>query len=160
MSDHVEVEVVQQTLSGGTQLLADIEDLREKPSTMLWCETCEDFILRSRRYEHDHDLVTLDELEDDEDDVTVTTDEPEEIGAWYDVEIHVSVEYRFRIPAYSKHEAENIAGERRFDTQPADSYVVHTRTDERGTITTEDVPDDYDLYGGTQLWEVFQDDDE
>lgn len=148
-------DVVQQTLSGGTQLLADIEDIRGKPSTMLWCETCEDFILRSRRYEHDHDLITIDELEDDEDDgATVTTSKPEEIGSWFDVEIHVSVEYRFRIPAYSKHEAKEIAEERRFDTRPTDSYVVHTSTDERDTITTEDVPDDYDMYGGERLSEV------
>lgn len=153
-------DVLQETLSGGTQPLDDIEELRERPSTFLYCEETDEWVLRSRRFDWPHDLYqSPSDAEDDRDDFTTDPaddedEEPEKIGSWFDVTISVSVDYRFRIPAYSKHEAENIAEERRFDTRPSDSFVVHTTTDERGTITTEDVPEDFDPYGGERLSQV------
>lgn len=43
--------VVQHTLQGEP---AEIE--RKRPSTLLWCEECEDAVLRSERWDHPHDL--------------------------------------------------------------------------------------------------------
>lgn len=147
---------LQQTLAGGEQLVADVEEIRGRPDTMLWCEDCEEFVLRSRRYEHPHDLVDLNEEDDEEDE-----ERPERVGALYDITISVSVDYRFRIPAYSESQAKERAKDLRFDAKPADSYVVHTDEREVMEIMSTDpkLPDDWDPYGNTRIWEVYGDDE-
>jgi len=144
----------QQTLTG-----EDTDGGYRPPETLLECDECGEWVLRSRRFEHPHEVEqsgsafdrSREPLNDDE----VTDPEPEPVGAWYDVTISVSVDYRFRIPAWSEHEATDLAEEWRFDATPADSHVVHTETREKSEITTADVPDDFDPYGGTLLHEIF-----
>ena len=142
---------VQATLTGG-----ETDSEREKPSTFLWCEETNQHVLRSKRYEWPHELVELDELEDEDEDEEEES-EPERVGSWYDVTISVSTDYRFRIPAWDEYTAKDLAKEWRFDASPADSFVIHTDMREIKEITTEEVPDDYDPYGDTRLWEVFED---
>lgn len=153
-------EVLQQTLSGGNQLLCDIEDLREIPSTFITCRECGERVLRSRLEEHRHDIewypAGCDPEADEEDD---DDDEPERVGSWYTVTLSYTVDYRFKIPAWNQHEAKDIAEDWQLDASPADKYLAHTKTREGNEITTADVPDDFDPYGSTLLWEVFEDDD-
>lgn len=153
---------VQQTLTGDT---TDAE--RERPTTLVYCPGCDDRLLRSEFRRHEHadeyghiitELVDADEnydvdLEGDED---IENYEPERVGAWYDIELSYSVDYRFRVPAWSEHEAEEIAKEWVWDTSPNEQIHVHTRTDELTELFEDDdvVPDDYDPYGSTRLHEV------
>lgn len=152
-------EMLQRTLSGGEQLLCDIEEIRGgKPDTFLYCGQCDDWILRSRRFDHDHELVTqadLEALADDE-------DEPEQVGSMWDITLEYSVTYRFRVPAYNEHTAKERAKDLKLDARPADAHHLHTETREVTEIMSDNpkVPDDYDPYGGTLLWEVYGKDDE
>ena len=150
---------VQITLGG-----EETDEERQRPDTFMWCPETEQWVLRSLRFDWPYDLYEskeafIDHLNDTEEggDVDIETDEPERVGSWYDVTISVSVDYRFRIPAWSEHEAKDLAKEWRFDTSPSDSHVVHTDTREVKEITTQDVPDDFDPYGGELLYEVFED---
>jgi hypothetical protein len=140
----------QQTLTG------EEADERQRPETMLWCDNCMKYILRSNRYEHPHDL-TNDVSTDDGDG---EDDEPERVGAMYRVEISYNVDYTFRIPAWSEHEAEHHAEILQTDAQPSSMFQVHTETSELTTLMTdhEKVPDGYDPEGGTPLYEVYGDD--
>jgi hypothetical protein len=139
----------QQTLTGE---VAD-EDDRRRPQTMLWCEDCEEFILRSRQHDHPHDLEEIADLEDDEE------DEPERVGSIYEITLSYTVDYRFRIPAWSEHEAKERAELLALDATPADKYLVHSKDRELTTIMSdhEKVPDKFDIYDGEPLWEVFGD---
>lgn len=146
----------QHTLTG-----EETDEPRVRPDTLKKCYHCEEHVLRSRWDEHEeHDRQARQEISEriadeaeDEDDP-----EPEVIGEWFDVRVHKTVEYAFTIPAWDKHRAKELAKEWAWDAKPVDSYHVHTDIDSRGEITTGDVPDDFDPYGGTELWEVFEDD--
>ncbi|MCU4926939.1 hypothetical protein OB905_13270 [Halobacteria archaeon AArc-dxtr1] len=153
--------VVQITLEGD-----ETDNERERPETFLWCPETDQWVLRSLRFDWPYELYEspeahIEELNDtsepDDSGVGDDSDEPERVGAWYDVTISVSVDYRFRIPAWSDHEAKDLAKEWRLDARPADSHVVHTQTREVDEITTEDVPEDFDPYGSELLYEVFED---
>jgi hypothetical protein len=61
-------------------------------------------------------------------------DAPERVGAYYTVEIHQSVEYRFRIPAATDHLAKEEAKDRLLSATPADAFTVHTEVREGDTI--------------------------
>jgi hypothetical protein len=63
-----------------------------------------------------------------------TDDEPEQLGSYYTVEVSKTVEYRYTIPAYSKHRAKQKAEERTWDDRPHDAHSVHTRVDEGSPI--------------------------
>jgi len=144
---------VQQSLTGEKVQDEEIE----LPDTWLQCPECGELMLRSWRFDHEHEVTPARDLgrpeseqqdEDDED------DEPEELGSWYDITLEYNVTYRFRVPAYSEHEAKDIAKDWQLDARPADSYHVHTETREKRTITSKDVPDDYDPYGSELLHEA------
>ena len=140
---------VQQTLTG-----EETDAVRERPDTFVWCEACEDVVLRSREWDHRHDCVELDELADGEED---EENEPERIGSLYDITISYNVDYRFRIPAWSEHQAEEIAKDWKLDARPCDEYHVHTERREVKEVMSDDpkVPDDFDPYGSTRLHEVY-----
>lgn len=67
-----------------------------------------------------------------------TDDSPEQVGAYYTVEIHQSVEYRFRIPAATEYIAKEAAKDRLLSATPADAFTVHT-----------DVREDDPIYEGS-----------
>lgn len=149
----------QQTLAGGE---ADEADVGMLPETFLYCPECDDFVLRSQRFDHAHNLVeskdALDTNGDGDGDGGDGDDEPERVGAWYDVTIDVNVTYRFRIPAWSEHEAKDIAKDWRLDAVPADSHVVHTEYRELDKILSNDgaLPDDFDVYSGDRLVDALE----
>lgn len=151
------MSLTQTTLEGD-----ETDQGRVIPDTLRYCVYCEDRVLRSRWGDHeDHHAEREAEMKTEvSDDLSVdvdTPDEPEQVGSWFDVRIHKTVEYAFRVPAWDKHRAVELAKEWSWDATPADAYTVHTETDERKEITTEDVPEDFDVYGSTELWEVFED---
>lgn len=125
-----------------TQLTIDGDEAqtgRTRPDTFVWCPQCGDDVLRSRRFEHPHELpspggpprVDPDD-EDDED------DEPEVVGAWYDVEIEVCVTKRLRLAATSDYCAKERADELHWDEPAADAHVLHTDVRELSPITDAD----------------------
>jgi len=150
----------QQTLTGET---ADTDTV-ETPRTLIWCDDCQDYILRSERFDHEHDMMTpinipktMGGADSDEDSEEEEEDEePEEVGSYYDVTLEYNVTYRFSVPAYSEHEAKDIAKDWQLDARPADSYHVHTETREGKSIMSTDTPDDWDMYGSELLWEALE----
>jgi len=154
------LSIVQTTLSGG-----ETDEERTRPNTFQWCEHCEDFVLRSRWPDHEeHHLRAAgkfyhsssgDAADDDgeEEDETV-----EKVGAWYDVTISKSADYRFSVPAYSEHRAKEIAKEWSWDAMPADAMVVHTETREMEEIWEDDetLPDDFDPYSSERVYDAMQ----
>lgn len=134
-----------------------------KPDTLRYCHGCEEYVLRSRFGPHDaHDEAARRAAEGDgggdggDDDGEGDPVVPERVGAWYDIKLSYSVAYRFRVPAATKHQAEEIAKEWELDARPADSYHVHTDRREIREILTDDpaLPDDFDPYGSELLWEA------
>jgi len=148
----------QQTLTGE---IADTDGVGT-PGTLIWCEECQDYILRSDRFDHEHDMMSpinipkmmggADSDEDDEED----DDEAEEVGSYYDVTLEYNVTYRFKVPAYSEHEAKDIAKDWQLDARPADSFHVHTETREGKSIMSTATPDDWDMYGSELLHQALE----
>lgn len=158
------MSVEQVTLAGET---TDAE--REKPSTWVYCGQCDEWMLRSQRHAHEHETHDDPEAfaeslveegpgslpdEDDHEDVTV----PEKVGAWYEITLSYSVDYRFRIPATSEKVAEERAEDLKIDARPSSSHQVHTRRQELEAIEPDDMPDDWEPPLGAPLWEVMGDD--
>lgn len=150
----------QQTLSGAT-----LDSERERPSTMLFCPRCDGWILRSRKYDHEHTLYDspADCYGDDETD-TVDLDteidiEPnEQVGAVYDIELSYSVDFRFQIVAGTENQAKEIAEQLvEYPSNCADAYQVHDRISANRTIYADDdaIPSDWDPYGSTPLNDVY-----
>ena len=136
---------------------------RTRPDTMLYCSECEDWILRSRAFDHPHELNNpdasgnvLEQFANGDDGDGEDEDTVERVGGMYDITLSYSVDYRFRVPAWSEHEAKERAQELMLDAVPADRQLVHTRDREVSEIMSDDdrLPDDYDPYDGTPLWEV------
>lgn len=162
MSDGSAYSIEQITLDGDKA-----DGARERPSTIRYCADCDEDVLRGHRLREDH------EVHDTQGDYEATRheegpgslpdeengeeDPDERMGAWYDVTISVSTEYRFRIPAWSENEAKDLADEWWWDATPADSFVMHTETRELDPITRSDVPDGFDPMAGDLLYEVFED---
>lgn len=147
----------QQTLSGAT-----LDDERERPSTMLFCPTCDEWILRSRQYDHDHELFEEPNEDDDNETVELDTeidiDPDEQVGEVFDIELSYSVDFRFQIVAGTEHRAKEIAELMvEYPSNCADAHQVHSRTLTRRTICADDdgIPDDWDPYGSTPLNEVY-----
>lgn len=154
------MSIVQTTLDGG-----ETDQERTRPSTFVWCGCCEDHVLRSEWPDHEeHHLRATGEFyvskdtgddddNDDEDDEVV-----EKAGAWYDITISKSVNYRFTVPAHSEHRAKEIAKEWSWDASPADAMVVHTETRKKSEIWEDDenLPDDFDVYSGERIYDAIQ----
>lgn len=143
----------QQTLSGEP---ADFDEF-ELPGTFVECDECGEVMLRSQRFEHEHEVskatirtaVDADNEEEDE-------DKDEKVGSWWDITLEYQVTYRFKVPAYTKHQAEEIAKDWQLDARPADSYHVHTDRREGSEIMRSETPDDWDPYGSELLWEALE----
>lgn len=157
-------EVVQRTLTGD-ELAVDDDRLADRPTTLVTCPECGDVLFRYDRHEHPHDVLADPDDGDDGDcdgDCDGSEDgEPERVGGMYDITLEYTVTYRFRVPAYSEHTAKERAEDLQLDARPADSYLIHTDKREVKEIMSDDdkLPDDFDVYGGTPLWEVYGDDE-
>jgi len=143
----------QQTLTGED---AEFEEM-ELPGTFVECDQCGDVMLRSQRFDHEHEVspasirtAPVSDDEQDEDDVD------EKVGSWWDITLEYNVTYRFKLPAYSKHRAEEIAKDWKLDAKPADSIHVHTDRREGSDIFESDAPDDWDKYGSEPLWQAME----
>jgi hypothetical protein len=128
------MNAIQQTLDG-----QQTEVARKRPSTLLWCDECEDVVLRSDRWDHDHDLgeemqayekakaAKLDEKIPDE---AVT-----ETQTW-EISFHYTCVETVRVEAEHKHEAKEAAElERNYDGKYMET--VHT---ERRTVSDPSAP--------------------
>jgi hypothetical protein len=146
----------------------ETDEERVRPSTLLWDDEEEEWVLRSQRAKlWPQELYESPEAaEEDEDDSSGWVpvggddddDDPMEVGGIYDIELSYSADFRFSIPATS----ECMAKERAQDLVDypyncADMFQVYSRCDERVKLYEDDehVPDDWDPYGGTPLWEVY-----
>lgn len=153
-------DATQQTLT-----MEDADADREKPDTFRWCHHCDEFVLRSRWQAHDeHDWRAQREPgndgngggggngDGDDDDVV------EKVGAWYDITLSYSVDYRFKIPACTEHTAEEVAKDLKLDAKPADAMHVHTEKREVKEIYADDdaLPDDFDPFGGERLLDAIE----
>jgi len=153
------MSAVQSTLTGDTT-----EQERERPSTWMWCGETEQWVLRSMRADWPHDLYddrkawidSLNEGEKGIDDI-VGDDEDEEaekVGGVFSITLSYSVDYRFTIPAFNEHQAEERAKDLVLDSAPADKMHVHTDKHRERELFEDSsmVPDDYDPCGSTPLW--------
>ena len=130
------------------------DSARERPRTMQWCDTCDEWLLRSARHDHPHRLYeTPEEAEaerreghDDpdpdppEDD---DEDEPEKIGGRYSIRLHYSMEYHFYVNAWDERDAIERAKEMVDYGNANDAHSLHTDSDEVRAIMS----DEADKYG-------------
>lgn len=139
------MSVTQRTLTGEK---TDAE--RERPDTFVYVPATDEWVLRSQKHQIEHNTVDPnkdpDELESDSNSGYGMYDADEKVGGVFDVRIHQSVEYAFTVPAYSKHQAKEIAKDWMLDAKPADAYTVHTETREKREIFRDELPDDWDEY--------------
>ena len=153
----------QQTLTG--------EEADELP-TQFWCDRCEKPHLVELVTEHEHgahlyesrevaEETNLPPLVDRGDEEDEGDDGPEKVGEMFRITLSYTVDYRFRIPAWSESEAKRRAEELHWDVRAADEYLLHSDIDALFDIKDnhEKVPDDYDPYGDKMLWEVYGEDD-
>lgn len=116
----------------------------DRPETYVRCTETGAFVLRSNRDEHTHRTVELDEYGDDGDDEDSDgVDEDEEVGAYFDIRMDYSTTFSFRIPAVSKHEAEEIAKDRIRWGNAVDAFHCHTDAREIGSVTRDDLDDEW-----------------
>lgn len=140
-------------------LTGEEADERTRPNTFIYCEECDAHLLLSDRATHEHDLyagnitTSVSDYEHDDEEETV-----EKVGAWYDITLSYSVDYRFRLPACTEHQAESLAKDLRIDATPADRHSVHTRRSKVDDIFEDDsqLPDDFDPFGGESLYDAIQ----
>lgn len=149
MSEQATVHV-QQTLTGETTA-----EPRERPDTWQWCYECESWVLRSAWLPHKDHSEAAEPADDDDD--GEQEDEPERAGGVYDITLDYNVTFRFRIPAWSEHEAKDRAKDLVRTGNSADAYLLHSEHRELKEVMTDDpaLPDDFDIYDGTMLWEVY-----
>jgi predicted nucleic acid-binding Zn-ribbon protein len=152
-------DAVQRTLAGD-ELAIDDDRLNDRPTTLVTCPDCGEVLFRYERHDHPHDVFAEPDDGGDGGDGG-DEDEPERIGAVYDITLEYTTTYRFRVPAYSEHEAKERARDLQLDARPADAYLVHTDEREVKEILSDDdlLPDDFDVYDGTPVWEVYGDDE-
>jgi len=99
-------ESTQHTLTG------EEADERERPETMLWCDECMKYILRSNRHDHPHDLAPDPHTEtDDADDDRKDPDEI--VGEVFDVTIKMEFTANARVVAPNEGRVKEKAEEMR-----------------------------------------------
>lgn len=108
--------MIQQTFSGETT-----DEEFERPDTQIHCRDCDEWILRSQRFDHDgHLLVDPSEIDTDPD------DEPRIVGGIYDVYIDYNDTYHQQVAAASKDQAQRLAKESiKPSDSPVDSIQLH-----------------------------------
>lgn len=113
----------QQTLTGD-----DADGERTRPETMRYCQECNEWLLRSSAPHHEHVLADGPETSDDDSDDDSEESEPEQVGNWYTVRMHYSMEYVFRVAASSENRAEDLAKQKKLEgrPRPTDGHHVHT----------------------------------
>jgi hypothetical protein len=139
----------QRTLTGGEA------DERHRPATLLYCDACDDSILRSNRYDHEHDLSDADAVECHKTKVSVEK-VPEHAAVetqTYFVEYHYEVVEQVRVEAADKHDAREMASHKQtYDGELIET--VHTRTRPHGSPSAATLeylerarllPDDHDI---------------
>jgi len=145
--------ITQRTLDGGELL---VDDMPERSTTLVTCPTCETIMFIGERHDHPHDVFAEPDDGDNEDEDEDEDDWPDNLGAWYDVTLEYSVTYRFRVPAWSDHQAKEVARDWQLDARPADQHSLHSETRHVKDVTPEDVPNDYDPYGSERLYEAIE----
>lgn len=105
------MKATQQTLTGRPTL-----ETRTRPSTMLWCEECDDAILRSDRFDHEHDLdgeeAAYEKAKRQEAQRKVPEYAQLDTRDWI-VTFHDTHVEQVRVEATDKHDAKEIAREER-----------------------------------------------
>jgi hypothetical protein len=140
-----------------TQLTFDGEpsEGRRKPETLLYCTDCEDTVLRSERFSHEHDLTDANSVEqqrDEEAKEAVKEEARVETQRWQ-ITFHDEHVERVFVEAATKHEAKEIAKEERTYTGEF-IQTIHTETDAHGEPSAASIeylekfgllPDDHDV---------------
>lgn len=99
-----ESQTSQQTLTG-----EQTEERFTKPKTLLWCETCEKILLRSGRWDHEHDdLAEFEEFRKKELKEKVPEEARVETQTW-EVTFYYEMRETVRVEADSKHDAKEAA---------------------------------------------------
>lgn len=120
----------------------DSPEREERPGTFLRCTETGTHVLRSRQQDWPHETVELDEYGDDEDDGD-GDDQSEEVGAYFEIELSYSVDYRFRVPAISEHEAKERARDLVRFGNCADAIHVHSDRWEVRPITRDELDEEW-----------------
>lgn len=131
-----ETETTQLTFNGETT-----DEEYERPTTMIHCCDCDEWIFRTRRFEHTDDgHLIVDPLEQE----PPTEERWEEesvaiVGGRYDVTTNYTVEYRQTVIARSKQHAKEIARDNiSVDDTPDDCMHVHDEVYRMESITEDD----------------------
>jgi len=139
----------QQTLTGGEA------DDRQRPATLLYCDECDETVLRSERFDHPHDLGDADAVERHRTKESVSK-VPEHAlveTQTYVVEYHYEIVEQVRVEASDKHDAKTMAEYKQtYDGELMDTLHTSTRAHgEPSTATIEYLeernllPDDHDV---------------
>lgn len=148
----------QQTLTGDT-IDADDHD-RYRPRTYVYCGTCDDWVLRSNRFDHDdtHDVFDPDQRErkwctecnqwfDPIDALAHNPrhdrhlqDEPQQAGNWYTVELVYEARVVVTVPAMNTSDAKRRADSKWADDgiQPELTHQLHSDVTKRDEIRADD----------------------
>lgn len=99
---------------------------RTRPQTLLWCETCEEYILRSNRVDHPHELRDERDITEEKpelsDDCNISTQT-------YDVEFVCEYREVVRVEASNSSEARTKAQHKRtYNGEYIDTIHTETRT--------------------------------
>lgn len=135
----------QQTLTGETA------ESRDRPKTMLYCPECDEWILRSRRFDHPHDLFDPDEQDDGpvdtgddviapSDDEEDEEDEPRHVADEYTVELIYERRFSVTLPAVDERNAKERAKElhREGESRRSGGHHLHTAVSKGKAIYEDD----------------------
>jgi len=141
--------MTQQTLSG------EPADDRDRPATLLYCETCGDTVLRSERFSHEHDLGDADAVERHrtKESVAKVPDHALVETQTFVVTYHYEMVEQVRVEASDKHDAREIASHKQTYSGEL-METLHTETRSHGDPSTATIeylesrnllPDDHDV---------------
>lgn len=116
----------QRTLSG-----AIADGGRKRPETMLWCARCCEWVLRSKRHSHPHDLEDKQPTEDDERLPEYCQFDTQTFKVSYHMEVIEVVEVEARSKADAKEQASHI---RTYDGEYMDT--MHTEKRPLGDLSS------------------------
>lgn len=143
------MSIEQQTLGGDT---ADIEDEgRVTHGSMLWCQRCGDWLIRSRRHSHQHELYEDPADVTHNDGSTTWTpesktgenyeeSEPREVGGEYRVDLHFSATWTKTVKVGTEDQAVERARDLLSFSEdtPSTADAVHEDVTKQRTITEDD----------------------